>query len=694
MTLIQSPIQRVISRLQELQCDPRKAGSEWEARCPAHDDRKPSLGVNEGDDGRVLINCRAGCSFEAVLAALGLEKADLFVPSGKRSSSRSSKALRSKASANGNGRGYKTALEAIAWTASKKGLGKPSKEWLYRDAAGGELMQVFRFDLPTGGKSFLPAWRDSVGLWHCGDPPGKLPIYHLDEVGASELVFVTEGEKCADLVRGCGLVGTTAAHGADAAEKSDWSVLAGKRVGILPDNDEPGAKYAKSVCGLLGGLMLRPCVRVLDLGLTNKGDDVEQWLERVPDSWGPDECRVELTRLFESAADWKPAAASDSQGRADNRPILNRHGLWVSCLHNSILWLEESGRSIKHDRFREALLVDGEPLTDEILVGVTAAIERDKRVRWNQEHVGAALIEIGSRNHFSSLTQWLDSLVWDGVKRLDTFFQNAYGCEGGDYSAACARVLFLSAVARAYRPGCQADVMIVLIGDQGVFKSTGLSALCHDPDWFTDDLGSDLHDRKSGEGLRAKWIVEFGEFSRINRSTLDVVKGFITRKVDHYRPPYGKVARDFPRTCVFVGSTNDPHPLHDTENRRFMPITCTMGNIDWVKANRDQLWAESVHYFRAGAKWWVTDPEMVVTTREKQEAAKQADYWETVLSRELGSQSTITMKQAIEALEIPPDRMDRSTQTRIGLALRWLGYTRKQVRDGEERRYEWYKAVP
>ena len=95
------------------------------------------------------------------------------------------------------------------------------------------------------------------------------------------------------------------------------------------------------------------------------------------------------------------------------------------------------------------------------------------------------------------------------------------------------------------------------------------------------------------------------EFSRINRATLDVVKAFVSRRSDYYRPAYGRTHKDFPRTCVFVGTTNDPHPLHDRENRRFMPVEVIKADQDWIASNRDQLWGEAVSLFRQGVKWWV-----------------------------------------------------------------------------------------
>jgi putative DNA primase/helicase len=91
-----------------------------------------------------------------------------------------------------------------------------------------------------------------------------------------------------------------------------------------------------------------------------------------------------------------------------------------------------------------------------------------------------------------------------------------------------------------------------------------------------------------------------GEFARINRSTIDVTKSFLSRLTDSYRPAYGRVARDFPRQCIFIGTTNNPKPLQDVENRRFLPLWCPKTFIDLRPQERDQLWAEAVHRYQAG----------------------------------------------------------------------------------------------
>jgi predicted P-loop ATPase len=420
-------------------------------------------------------------------------------------------------------------------------------------------------------------------------------------------------------------------------------------------------------------------------GLSNPGDLSAGFYEEGP----------YLRCFHESCAGSKEVNLRLKKRHASKLPILGKRGVCVSCLHNALIWLADNGygTKIRYDRFRHLILIDGRPFDDETVIAMTARIEASTRQGWAQEHVRSALVELAHRNEYSSLTEWLDSLKWDGTPRLDSFFHDAYACESSDYTEACAKVLFLSGVARAYQPGCQADVMVVLIGAQGIGKSMGMSALCPDPLWYADDLGCDLFDRKAGEGLRGKWLIEFSEFSRINRATLDVAKAFVTRRSDYYRPAYGRFHKDYPRTCIFVGTTNDDHPLHDRENRRLMPIHCNTADPSWIAVNRERLWAEAVSRYRSGEKWWVTNPEVVTEVMEKQEEARQNDFWEEVLSEKLINMQAVTMSFAAQALNIYNDRMDKSAQTRIGIALRSLGYTRKQVRNGKERGYVWTKPV-
>jgi hypothetical protein len=242
-------IHRVLSALEARGCRPRKTRTGWEARCPAHDDRKPSLSVAEGQDGRVLLTCHAGCTVEAITAALGMEVKDLF-PTETRSTEalHPMKTLIPEKTPPQNGKAYPTANEAL----KAYGLGKPVKWWTYyREGDSNPCMVVARWNT-SEGKSIRPVFRDSAG-WKQGALPAPRPLYRLPELLASPPgtpVVITEGEKAADAAAKCGLVAVTSSGGANAASKSDWRPLRGRRVIILPDNDPAGERYAQDVTDL------------------------------------------------------------------------------------------------------------------------------------------------------------------------------------------------------------------------------------------------------------------------------------------------------------------------------------------------------------------------------------------------------------------------------------------------------------
>jgi predicted P-loop ATPase len=423
--------------------------------------------------------------------------------------------------------------------------------------------------------------------------------------------------------------------------------------------------------------------------------DARYAISEKPREQGASWLAAEIARAKAKRTDKGDNVPQPAEGnRQTGGVIMNDRKRMISCQHNALVWLTEHQKAstITMDTFKQTIAVDTEALTDETVIELVRQMEASTMIHWAKDHVWSAAVSLGARHATSSLRTWLDSLRWDRKQRLRTFFTDAYGSEMSDYTAACAKVLFLSAVARAYQPGCQADVMVVLIGDQGIGKSKGIAELVPDPSWYTDDLGGDLHDRKAGEGLQGKWVIEFGEFARINRATLDVVKSFISRRVDHYRPAYGRVAKDFPRQCIFVGTTNNPLPLQDLENRRFMPVHCPKDVTD-IAAQREQLWAEAVHRYKAGEPWWISEKALLKTVKEQQEEARQHDEWEDLLREELKLLSHITLAEAAGRLGLTKDRLDKGTQIRLGLVMKAIGFSRKRETTGT-RPYYWERDVP
>lgn len=347
------PIQKVLGRLEAQGMGVQAASAgHWKARCPAHKGRSRNLSIREEADGTVLLHCHRvdesgrSCPSKEIVAALGLEFRDLFPETLGTGRPRPSKG---GGDDKGNGkkkpaRVYKTPEEAIAGIVRHHG--KPTLEWTYHDVREGrrvEVMKVYRFDIREGEKEFRPVHWTGKG-WALGDPPGKLPLYCLPELGGDDPVYVAEGEKCADLVRGIGLVATTSAHGSKSPQKTDWSPLAGKSVVLLPDNDAPGKGYVESVASILDSLTPRPQIRILELPDAKPKDDVEQWLERLPDSWSDEDCRGELARLWKDLPLWSPPPPEP----VNRTPVPGRDGFNLTELGNAQRLVKAYGDRLRY----------------------------------------------------------------------------------------------------------------------------------------------------------------------------------------------------------------------------------------------------------------------------------------------------------------------------------------------------------
>lgn len=210
-----------------------------------------------------------------------------------------------------------------------------------------------------------------------------------------------------------------------------------------------------------------------------------------------------------------------------------------------------------------------------------------------------ALDLVGYERRWHPVRSYLESLTWDGKKRVETLFIRYLGAQDTPYTRQVARKFLTAAVARIFKPGVKFDHAVILEGQQGAGKSTFIRLLSKG--WFTDDLKS--FDNKAAEVLKGKWFVEVSELQGFTQSEIEVIKAFFSRQTDRHREAYARRAMDFPRQCVFMGSTNQSRYFRDeTGNRRFWPIQVTVPHIDLPRfaSEIDQLWAEAVQLYRAG----------------------------------------------------------------------------------------------
>ncbi|MGF1660556.1 MAG: VapE domain-containing protein [Rubrimonas sp.] len=307
---------------------------------------------------------------------------------------------------------------------------------------------------------------------------------------------------------------------------------------------------------------------------------------------------------------------------------------------------------------------------------------------------------------------WLDTLKWDGAPRIETWTSAYLGAEPTSFHHAIGALWLISAVARIYRPGVKADHMLILAGPQGARKSTAIKVLAGE-EWFTDEL-PELGSKDAAIHMQGVWIVEIAELDAIGRAEVSRIKAFLTRTTDRFRPPYGRYTVEVPRQCVFAGTVNPDTYLRDeTGNRRFWPLRCGAIDIAALARDRDQLWAEAVHRFRAGAIWWIDDPALLTEARDAQAARYQADAWDARIDRWLTHERRsvnrghagwddwreeeveratpirdVSVGEILEgALGIEPAKWTKSDQMRVGAWLKSRNWERYRRRTGDAR--EW-----
>lgn len=213
-----------------------------------------------------------------------------------------------------------------------------------------------------------------------------------------------------------------------------------------------------------------------------------------------------------------------------------------------------------------------------------------------------AVMSLCTENRFDSLIDHLELLpAWDGAPRLDSWLTDYCAAEASHYVRDAGATWLVAAIVRAYEPGTKFDYMPVLLGGQGVGKSTALRIIASD-EFFSDASFLGARDaREVLEATRGVWILECAELDGMGKRDVSALKATIARQSDTGRPAYARCAVTVPRRYVLAGTTNEERFLLDpTENRRFWPIAVGVIDLDGLRAARDQLIAEALARYRSG----------------------------------------------------------------------------------------------
>lgn len=394
----------------------------------------------------------------------------------------------------------------------------------------------------------------------------------------------------------------------------------------------------------------------------------------IQDNNQPAKCAENVARLLSHHPDW-------NGGPRRNLLTLGVH--WPSPIPSPL-----SGICRKCDEILDE---------DEVaLQGWLVAQPFSSRIKLSLRDIYAAIALSSRRHAYDPLLEFLDSLPpWDGIPRLDTWLTDLAGAEDTPAHRFFARRWLVSAMARAYRPGCIADGVLVLIGAQGIGKNFLISTLFGDAP-FVLSVGSYRvgHDLEADRMAGTSWVIHDDEMSS-RRSDADAIKAWISRREDTFRAPYDRNLKTHSRRAVLVCSTNREHFLLDDENRRFWPVQCGQIHIARAESERAQLLAEALKAYRDGEPWTLGRRDALWSDiSELQDSRRTIDALEyDVLGvvETLGFPQQITVSEICEKLEIPPERRTTALTMRIGKAFLLLPYERKRVRRGTTLIYAYIK---
>ena len=479
---------------------PKKQGAGWMACCPAHDDKNPSLSINDGNNGKPVVRCHVGCSQKSVLKAL---QDDGLWP---------------KRGANGASHTPQKSRETV---------------YSYYKATGELAFTVERIDKPDGSKEIRPRLLSGKSQWY----PAPRPLYRLRELieRRDAPVLIAEGEKTVSAAETLfrDYVVTTSSGGSSHANKSNYKPLQGRNIVIWPDADEPGRKYVDKVARLATEAGAES-VRIVQLpeGKLKEGWDLA---DNPP-------VGVSVRELLDGALPW-----TDSDTEIV-KPIEVEH----KDAEALTLALDTLDVKVRYDkRALKAEISRGGRVWQEMTDRNTADLRREIARRFEYKITrGMTPLHYGSetwktwinallfKNEIDPFVEWLKAgEKWDGKQRIHNWLSEVFELDSDNDPALAewaSKFIFLGAATRAFFPGAKLDEMPVLVGGQGIGKSTALKLALPDdkPDWFADGLHLAASAKDRAEALQGRVIVEASEMAGSTTSELESLKAFISRTDD------------------------------------------------------------------------------------------------------------------------------------------------------------------
>jgi hypothetical protein len=525
---------------------------------------------------------------------------------------------------------------------------EPSYSWTYRDVDSEPLFYIFRYDMPDGTKTFTPLSFSSTGQWVKKQWPAPRPLYNLDKLTANpnKPVLIVEGEKAADAAEKMQdiYIVTTWPGGVNAINKTDFSPLYNRKLLLWPDGDQPGIKGMAQLAALLREHAIE--IKIINPDRNSGWDAYDAFtggmdksafitwakpLVTVIEKQDPPPRSVEAEVMGEP----KPSGDFVTYMELGLTPISEKNPRPYPNESNAaklLAYLPQYSKRIWFDIFYKEIMTDH-------TTGVSRKWEASEDIKilchlqdqWDMPGLSLSAVEraismVAMKDQRNELADWLNSLSWDQQPRINNFLNHAFSTPDSPLTQALSANWLKSLVARGVNPGCKVDTMLVLKGKQGTFKSTALKYLAGK---YFAELNCDLNnDRDFPLSISGRWIVELDELHSFNRVESTTIKKRLSQAVDNTKVPYGKKYEDYPRTCVMVGTTNAERFSHDeTGNRRFWPVDVFKVDLDYIKINREQLFAEALFRVKQGESWHEISDEIL----ELQDSIRVADPYEEMI---------------------------------------------------------------
>lgn len=310
-------------------------------------------------------------------------------------------------------------------------------------------------------------------------------------------------------------------------------------------------------------------------------------------------------------------------------------------------------------------------------------------VDYGYQHVEDAVVIVSADRHYHPVKNYLNTLEWDGVKRLETWLIDFAKIEDNEYTRAVSKKVLCAAVKRIYEPGCKFDQIFLIEGAQGAKKSTLCTVLGRL--WY-GDMNLDPHHKDAIHNLFGKWIIELSEMTPLVSRHADAaaLKAFMSRATDTARLSFEKTSRDYPRQSIFIGTLNPEHMgyLNDpTGARRFWIVKtpCTETNqIDILGLENvcDQLWAEAKMCYKH-EPLYLTGKAQEIQLSVTQARMPEEPYRDAIIkwSDENPTIDEVKTINILEYMGIASKHITRLDQARVGNSFAALGWDKIEKRE-------------